>query len=127
METGEDTSLFDLVLKGSLRDRRALTRVLVATYRVELTQALRAMASRRAQKADLDRVFSLAAQIVAVSDDPKMREVRCDAEALERTAAAAHLGGVRRDGEIYAAGLRVIERILAAYPDRDRPPVRAMN
>jgi hypothetical protein len=124
-------ALLDLVLRAAARDRRELTTVLLATYRVELTQALRTMAHRsqgaarsvvseRAAAADFDRVFTLAAEIAAAAAEAKLAAVRTDALALERSAAAAHLGGPRGESELLAAGLKVIEQILAASPDRTR-------
>jgi hypothetical protein len=140
-------ALLDLVLRAAVRDRRELTAVLLATYRVELTQALRTMAHRppllpagvvadpprsasrveasaesirRAAAADFDRVFTLAAEIAAAAAEAKLVAVRSDALALERSAAAAHLGGPRSESELLAAGLKVIEQILAASPERSR-------
>jgi hypothetical protein len=129
-EPGRATVL-DLVLRTAARDRRELTSVLLATYRVELTQALRAMAHRNggsrssseirsSAEADFDRVFTLAAEIAAAAAEARLAAVRTDALALERSAAAAHLGGPKSESEVLAAGLKVIEQILAAAPDRAR-------
>ncbi|HVY46836.1 MAG TPA: hypothetical protein VHB21_13205 [Minicystis sp.] len=138
----ERAELLDLVLRASLRQRREVTKVLLATYRVELTQALRTMAHRnsasraplqdetlrRAAAADFDRVFALAAEIAAAAGEAKLPAVRSDALALEKSAAAAHLGGPRSESELLAAGLKVIEQILAASPDgarrEDRPSAK---
>jgi hypothetical protein len=129
-------ALLDLVLRASAKDRRELTRVLLATYRVELTQALRTMAhrgqgarsalaaGRHASGPDIDRVFTLAAEIAAAAAEAKLAGVCSDAIALERSAAAAHLGGPRGESDLLAAGLKVIEQILAAAPDRPRADQR---
>jgi hypothetical protein len=125
-------ALLDLVLRASAKDRRELTTVLLATYRVELTQELRTMAhrtqgdrsadaaGRRASGADFDRVFMLAAEIAAAAAEAKLAGVAVDALALERSAAAAHLGGQRVESDLLSAGLKVIEQILAASPERVR-------
>ena len=113
----ERAALLDLVARASGRDRREVMTVLLATYRVELTQALRTMANHRAESADFDRVFALAAEIAAAAEGG-LTEVRVDALALERAAAAAHLGGLRGQSELLAAGLKVVEQILASTPDR---------
>ena len=125
-------ALLDLVLRTAARDRRELTTVLLATYRVELTQALRTMAHRTqgptrsasSGAADFDRVFTLAAEIAAAAAEAQLAAVRTDALALERSAAAAHLGGPRSESDLLAAGLKVIEQILAASPDRTRADQR---
>jgi hypothetical protein len=120
----ERAALLELVLRASAKDRRKLTRVLLATYRVELTQALRTMAHRSmdrgASSPDLDKIFTLAAEIAAAAAEAKLADVRTDALALERSAAAAHLGRPRSESDLLSAGLKVIEQILAASPER--PP-----
>jgi hypothetical protein len=70
--------------------------------------------------ADFDRVFTLAAEIAAAAAEAKLAAVRSEALALEKSAAAAHLGGPRSESELLAAGLKVIEQILAAAADRQR-------
>jgi hypothetical protein len=110
-------ALLEMVLR-SFRDRRELCGVVLATFRVELTTMLTHIAEGRVVEADLDRVFSIASRIAAAASAAKLQSVRTDAVALERLAAAAHLGGRRQESEMLAAGLKVIEQILAASADR---------
>src|SRR5438105_11397798 len=98
METGrEREELFGLVMRAGLQHQRRLTTVLLATYRVELTQALRNLAHKsgraaapaRATQKELDHVFELAGQMAAAAVIAKMPQVQTGAHALERSAAAA--------------------------------------
>jgi hypothetical protein len=117
MSTDEGGALLEMVLR-SFRDRRALCGVVLATFRVELTHQLTRMAEGCVVEADLDRVFEIASQIASAAAAAKLPLVSMDARALEHLVAAAHLGGRRQESEMLAAGLKVIEQILAATTER---------
>ena len=99
----------------SLRERRAVCDIMLATYRVELTAALSRIAADP-EDADLETVHELASRIASAAETVELRTVQNDAVTLQVRAAAAQDGGRDEQGAMLLAGLRVIDRILSAAP-----------
>ena len=108
---GLDRSLLD-VIQSSLRHRAALCELVLAVYRVELTSTLRRMAGSGVEEGDVDHVHALAESIAVAATAAAMPLVEEGALRLKRRAIAAHGGGKREEGAMFAAGLEVIDRIL---------------
>ena len=104
------------LLMQSPRDRRALCDVVLAAYRVELTATLNRIAGCQPSDGDLAAVYELAHRIACAAETASLRAVQNDAVTLQVHAAAAQDGGSEDHGAMLVAGLRVIDRILAAAP-----------
>ena len=126
MEQAE-TRILDLILR-SLRERRALCEVVLATYRVELTRTLNRMAGTGTEPGDLDHVYDLSERIAAAADAVGLESIHDDAVALRAcTARAVEQGGGKRvEGALLVAGLKVIDRILDTASVGRKPDAQPM-
>lgn len=111
----EDDGIAQLILR-SFGQRRALWNLVLATYRVELTEMLSRMAREGLARGDADEVESIADRIAEAGRAAQIPVVRREAMRLRERAAGAREGGKREEGEMLKAGLRVIDRILDSTP-----------
>ncbi len=120
--------LHDLILR-SLRHREALWRLVLATYRVELTVLLSRAARSGFEFGDANVVIDLADQIAEAAHAVDLSAVRKDAVSLRAFASAAQDGGEDEENKVLIAGLRLIDRIIdvakvrAAASEPAAPPL----
>jgi len=106
--------LHELVLR-SFRERRALLKLVLAAYRVELTGLLNRAAKTGFEERDCEVVMDLAEQIAGAARAAELGNVRADAMSLRAYAkTAAETRGEQEEGKVLLAGLKLIERILEA-------------
>jgi hypothetical protein len=110
-----DSVLRSLILQPP-RERRALCGVMLAAYRVELTRALHRIAGDGGEESDLSVVDELAVRIATAAAAGQLSHVEDDAVTLQARTAAARDGDSEAQSAMLIAGLRVIDRILAAAP-----------
>ncbi|WP_437317935.1 hypothetical protein [Sorangium sp. So ce385] len=133
----ELTSLLDRVSAGSIGDdeERDVASSFVQKGRAGGAGARGRAGARRAEprisEEDAFLVYDLAGCIAEAAAAARLPVVRRDALALREKAAEVHAGGERAEREMFAAGLRVIERILDAAraqpAPRDEPASKDLN
>ncbi|AUX28764.1 MULTISPECIES: hypothetical protein [Sorangium] len=121
----ELTSLLDRVSAGSIGDDEERD---VASSFVQKGRGAGARGRAGARRADpriseedAFLVYDLAGCIAEAAAAARLPVVRRDALALREKAAEVHAGGERAEREMFAAGLRVIERILDAARAQPAP------
>ncbi|XXX78045.1 hypothetical protein WMF30_04645 [Sorangium sp. So ce134] len=121
----ELTSLLDRVSAGSIGDdgEREVASSFVQSRRGGQPRARASMRrpEPRISEEDAFLVYDLAGCIAEAAAAARLPVVRRDALALREKAAEVHAGGERAEREMFAAGLRVIERILDAARAQPAP------
>ena len=102
------------LIQRSVRDRKRICELVLATYRVDLTHTLKRIAnSRRPRRVDARHVRTLAVSIAAAADAASLPAVQSDAIDLEeRAEIAASSSSKGEQGLMLMAGLKLIDRIL---------------
>jgi hypothetical protein len=102
--------LHELITR-SLTQRRALWALVLATYRVELTQVLDHAAKVGFEPDDRALVIDVASRIAAVAREVELVAIRSDALSLRNYAETEPEGEVG-ERRILLAGIKLIDRIL---------------
>ena len=106
----DSDSLHELITR-SLTHRRVLWALVLATYRVELTQVLDHAAKRGFGPDDKALVVDVASRIATVALEVELVAIRSDALSL-RNFAANEPDGEVGERRVLLAGIKVIDRIL---------------
>lgn len=107
----DDTDGLHRLIARSLTQRRVLWALVLATYRVELTQVLDEAAKSGFGPDDKELVIDVASRIAAVALEVELASIRSDALSLRNFAANEPDGDVG-ERRVLLAGIKLIDRIL---------------
>ena len=107
----DDSDGLHELISRSLMHRRTLWALVLATYRVELTQLLDHAAKNGFEPDDRALVIDVASRIAAVALEVELVAIRSDALSLRNYAATEPEGEVG-ERRVLIVGIRLIDRIL---------------
>jgi hypothetical protein len=122
-----DPGILDLIHR-SLAQRTALCEVVLAIYRVQLTKSLRPMATDGYAARDVEVVGTLASRIRDAAGAASLDAIQAEARSLAELAVSHGRGDDDASDEaLLAAGVRLIDGILAAAKNDDDDRPAALN